>query len=133
MQPELLHEVREWLQRACDDLREAEHDLNAVPELVRGALLHCQQAAEKAFKAFLTAHQHPFRKTHNLGELGTEAIGCDATLAEIAERAVELTPYAWRFQYPGVPDEPAVDEAREALAREVYHAILARLPEEARP
>jgi HEPN domain-containing protein len=48
MQPEMAAEVREWLERAADDLREAEHDLTAVQPLVRGAVFHCQQAAEKA-------------------------------------------------------------------------------------
>jgi hypothetical protein len=38
MRPELLAEVREWLQRAMEDLREAEHDLVASdrPRALRG-------------------------------------------------------------------------------------------------
>ncbi|MBI4317304.1 MAG: HEPN domain-containing protein [Chloroflexi bacterium] len=48
MRPDVAAEVREWLERAADDLREAEHDLVAVPPLVRGTAFHSQQAAEKA-------------------------------------------------------------------------------------
>ena len=48
--PELVAETRAWLVRAVDDLREAEHDLTAAPPLLRGAVFHCQQAAEKAMK-----------------------------------------------------------------------------------
>ena len=52
--PVLLAEVHGWLQKAANDLRGAEIDLAAHPPLVEDALFHCQQAAEKAFKAFLT-------------------------------------------------------------------------------
>lgn len=135
MRPELLAEVREWVQRAMEDLREAEHDLVASPPLVRGAVFHCQQAAEKALKAFLTMHEEPFRKTHDLDELGTAAAAHDPSLTDVVDRTAELTPYAWRFRYPGTPAVPTMDEAREALtiAREVYEAVLARLPDEAHP
>jgi hypothetical protein len=52
----------------------------AEPALVRGAVFHAQQAAEKAWKAFLAAHERPFRKTHDLDELGSAAAEGDATL-----------------------------------------------------
>ncbi|MBV9280678.1 MAG: HEPN domain-containing protein, partial [Chloroflexi bacterium] len=128
-------EVREWLERAADDLREAEHDLGADPPLVRGAVFHSQQAAEKALKAFLAAHDRPFRKTHDLDEVGRAVTALDSTLATVVDRAKDLTPYAWRFRYPGAPVAPTEDETREALtlAREVHAAILTRLPEEVRP
>ena len=41
-----------------------------APPLPREALYHCQQAAEKALKGFLAFHDHPFRRTHDLRELG---------------------------------------------------------------
>lgn len=132
MGPEVEAEVREWLERASDDLREAEYDMTADPPLVRGAVFHAQQAAEKALKAFLTAHDHPFPKTHDMDELGRAVAALDSTLAPLVDRANDLTPYAWRFRYPGAPADPTTEEAREALslAREVYAAILDRLPEE---
>lgn len=135
MRPELLAEVREWLQRALDDLHEAEHNLTATPPLVRGAVFHCQQTAEKALKAYLTAEEQPFRKTHDLERLGTAVTTRDASLTDVVNRAADLTPYAWRFRYPGTPVSPTMAEGREALAlaREVYEAIQARLPEEVRP
>ena len=53
----------------------------------------------------------------------------------IARRAEPLTEYAWRFRYPGETVELPMKEAQEALAlaREVYDAIVVRLPEEASP
>jgi HEPN domain-containing protein len=135
MQPEVVAEVREWLERAADDLREAKHDLTAAPPLVRGAVFHCQQTAEKALKAFLSAHEYQFRRTHDLDELGIAVMALDSTLAVVVDRAKDLTPYAWRFRYPGAPLTPTEDEAHDALdlAQAVYDAILARLPEEVRP
>ena len=53
----------------------------------------------------------------------------------LIDQAVPLTEYAWKFRYPGEPQQPAPGEAEEALrsARQVYEAILARLPEEVLP
>jgi HEPN domain-containing protein len=34
------------------------------------ALFHCQQAAEKVLKAYLTWNGRTFPKTHSIGELG---------------------------------------------------------------
>ncbi len=67
--------------------------------------------------------------------LGNQALPIDASLSEEVERAVPLTQYAWRFRYPGDPEEPEPEEARHALnvARELHEAILARLPEEVHP
>src|ERR1035438_9020877 len=68
--PVLVSNTREWLLRAKEDLDNAQHDLKATPPFVRDALFHCRQAVEKAMKALLTWHDSPFRKTHNLEELG---------------------------------------------------------------
>ena len=133
--PALVQDTRAWLTRAYRDLQAAEHDMKATPPLLDDAVFHCQQAAEKVLKALLAWHDVPFRRTHDLTELGEACVKIDASLREVAERASPLTEYAWKFRYPGEPDEPSVAETREALvlAREVYAAILARLPEEVRP
>jgi hypothetical protein len=59
----------------------------------------------------------------------------DESLASFAERAEDLTQFAWVFRYPGALEEPSQQEAEEALAlaRAVYDTTLARLPEEVRP
>lgn len=59
-----------------------------------------QQAAEKALKAFLTWHDRPFGKTHNLVELGGQCVLLDATLEGVLAPAGALTEYAWKFRYP---------------------------------
>jgi hypothetical protein len=77
----------------------------------------------------------PFRRVHELDELGEQCVGIDSSLAELICRADALTKYAWRFRYPGAPYVPTLDEGRTAfnLAREVVDAILSRLPLEVRP
>ncbi len=132
---ELLAETRAWFARAAQDIRAGDIDLRVVPPLTADTVFHGQQAAEKAMKGFLTWHSQPFRKTHNLTEVGGLCADVDGSLEPLLRRAAVLADYAWKFRYPGDSDEPAREEAEEALATapEVYDAILARLPEEARP
>lgn len=127
--PVLWAETQAWLRKADSDLKTAAHCLKASPPLAEAAVFHCQQAAEKAFKGFLMWHNIHFRKTHSLEELGELCLDRDSTLKELVDRAVPLTEYAWKFRYPGKPEEPSLAEADEALviAKEVYQAILDRL------
>ncbi len=133
--PARVAETRGWLVRASSDVRAAEHELRATPPLLDDIVFHCQQVAEKSLKGLLTWHDRPFRKTHSIEELGEQCLQVDPTLKLLIDRAVPLTEYAWKFRYPGEPEEPSQQEAEEALAtaREVYAAVAARLPVEARP
>jgi HEPN domain-containing protein len=124
----LLDETHAWLGRA-------RRDLHSAALLIAGgayddALFHCQQAAEKAFKAFLAFHQRPFRKTHELGELIPECEAIDPTLRPALTEAKELTKYAWVFRYPGAPYEPDAAEAAGAFAtaEAVVREMEERLP-----
>ena len=130
MSPDKFAEMRGWLVKADDDLRGAELDLAASPPLSGDALFHCQQAVEKALKGFLTLHDRPFRKTHDLDELATECEQLDDSLVGILDRARDLTPFAWRFRYPGDDEPPPATEIVEALAlaRDVVEEIRLRLP-----
>jgi HEPN domain-containing protein len=132
---ELVAETRAWLAKAKMDLDAAAFELTAQPPFVADIVFHAQQAAEKALKGFLVWHSSPFRKTHNLEELGEQSLRFDPTLRSVVEKATPITRYAWKYRYPGDPDEPTRDEAETALgtAREVYSAILARLPADVRP
>src|SRR5262249_28597398 len=103
--------------------------------LLGDATFHCQQAVEKVFKGFLTWHDRPFRKTHDLVELGGQCVAIDATLEPLARQAVPLTEYAWRYRYPGEPAAPGLDEGLQALAvaTAVIAGVLERLPLDIRP
>jgi HEPN domain-containing protein len=131
----LAHNTRAWLQKSVADLRRAELLLSAEAPDVEDALFHCQQAAEKALKAFLTWHDQPFRKTHDLDALGQQCTAIDATLGQVLEGADALTEYAWAFRYPDSPPEPTRAEVQAAcrLANDIVAAVSLRLPQEARP
>jgi HEPN domain-containing protein len=131
-----LQDARAWLAKAALDLKAAAHEMTAPAEALWGdVMFHAQQAAEKSMKAFLAWHDVPFRKTHNLEELGQQCVSVDVALAPVSDQAAPLTEYAWKFRYPGEAAEPdrAEAEATLAAARSVYEAILARLPGAARP
>lgn len=85
-------------------------------------------------KAFLTWHDVPFRKTHDLGVLGGQCASVDGTLAEVLRGTVGMTEYAWKFRYPGELFEPPVDEvhAALALARAAVAEIESRIVAEAK-
>jgi len=135
MQPEKQAEVRSWLKKAAGDLRGADIDLAASPPFIEDMLFHCQQAAEKSMKGFLTAHDRVFRKTHDLDELASACEAVDPSLKEVLYPARDLTVFAWEFRYPGEAEVPSLEEARlfRAVAGEVYQSILDRLPQEAHP
>jgi len=128
-------EVQEWLAKAAIDLRGAQIDLAAEPPLWEDALFHCQQAVEKALKAFLAWHDVPFRKTHSIEEIGRACSVIDATLDAVVDEAAPLTEYAWAFRYPGAPIAPDLGEVLAALhvAERAVSAVVARLPASAVP
>ncbi len=137
MQPEDTRtaDARAWPAKTRQDVRRVEILLAATPADVEGALFHCQQAAERALKAFLTWHDVRFRRIHDLEEIGKQCVEVDQTLGSLMGRAETLSEYASRFRYPGAPYEPRMEEGQAALAlvREVTEAILIRLPREVRP
>ena len=135
MQPDKAAAVRGWLSRAANDLRAAHIDLDAEPPLIEDTLFHCQQAAEKTLKGYLTSHDKPFKKTHDLDELSRVCLEVDATLQDIVLPAIPLTVFAWEFRYPGDTLVPSMMEARDSvsIAESLYRAVLQRLPQPCHP
>jgi HEPN domain-containing protein len=132
MRPDKREEVRGWLEKADEDVRSAEADLAFDPPIHSDALFHCQQAVEKAMKAFLTAHDLMFRKTHDLDELAQSCLSLDPGLQTTLSACRKLTVYAWRSRYPGAWGDDLPDSPQDALAlaRAAYYAIADRLPRE---
>ena len=85
-------ETREWLAKAEDDLGSAR--VLIAGSRFAAALFHCQQAAEKSVKAFLTWNDRTFPKTHDLKELGEDCREIDAALSSLTSEAEVLTDYA---------------------------------------
>jgi HEPN domain-containing protein len=133
--PALAAEVRAWLSKAAKDLAAADYESRADPPFAEDIVFHSQQAVEKSLKALLSWHGLPFRKTHNLVELGEACSHIDQSLESLFRRAAPLTEYAWKFRYPGDPEDATAEEAAEALAtaREVFDTVLRYLPSDILP
>ena len=129
--PILLRNTAAWLRKARQDLERVERCLAPESPDVEDALFHCQQAAEKALKAFLTFHDQPFRKTHDLATVGKQCAIVDATLETLVDRLDDLSEYACIVIRPDFaePTPGEIEEARRA-AQEAIREILRRLPEE---
>lgn len=103
LDPQQVADTRAWLMKARNDLRAAETDLAASPPLLEDVLFHCQQAAEKAMKALLTWHDQPFRKTHDLVEIGGQCVEIDAELEPLLRHAAPLSEFAGNTAIPESP------------------------------
>lgn len=126
------HEVKQWLSKADHDLRSAARLM--LPTDVDGPLLdtavyHCQQAVEKALKAFLTAHGVVFPKIHLLSPLLEQCKDIESEFAQFDDAAELLTPFATEFRYPGDLMEPELADVSEAyvVAAAVVAFVVSRL------
>lgn len=121
-------ETRAWLDKAAEDIASC-RALTDSGHLAN-ALFFCQQAAEKSLKGFLTWHEQPFRRTHDLEELGEACRVIDNTLAALVTEADVLSDYAWKLRYPGAPYSPDKVEARTMLdiAERVFEGVRSRIP-----
>ena len=72
----------------------------------------------------------PFRKTHDLTELGEQCADVDVSLLQALKAASDLSDYAVEFRYVDAPHEPDEPEALAALATasHLFNEIRARLP-----
>lgn len=127
--------VKAWLVKAQNDLATA-RKLVREPEIILDtAIYHCQQAAEKAIKAFLVFHDQRFEKTHDLRLLIELALRYNERLSDLQSMAELLTPYATAYRYPGDVLDPSQEEFDEALssAESIYAFILSTLPTSIHP
>lgn len=127
--------TRQWLKVAADDLRLAELANQADPPMLSGVVYHCQQAFEKALKAFLVWHRQPVPRTHALPDLVILCDQIEPTFSTLAASAAQITPYGTAFRYPPIVVGPTDLDALEALdaARDVKAFVLARLPDAVHP
>ncbi len=100
--PDVVHVVQEWVQKAENDLKNAEHTLTLGDDdcPFDTVCFHAQQCVEKYLKSLLTWHGLSFPKTHDLTELLAlvpQTTPLDMTMDDLAE----LSPYAVESRYPG--------------------------------
>lgn len=114
--PSIVREVDSWLKKCSEDLRAAQVDLDATPPILGDCLFHCQQACEKVIKALLCCMQTPFRRVHDLNELGALAMQSFPELDSALDQIAHLSTYAVSTRYPSDEPEPEMHETIETLA-----------------
>ncbi len=135
MRPEPAAEARRWFRQAEHDLSDAEYSLAGHRHNLTCFL--CQQAAEKALKAFLYARGAEGVLGHSVADLASECGTLDDAFRALKPKAAPLDHYYVPTRYPnslpgGIPAEAfdEVDAQRAlALARDVLHLVKAKLAE----
>jgi HEPN domain-containing protein len=122
--------VRDWLDKAEQDLRACRHLLIGADDLGASAAFHAQQATEKYLKGFLVWHQMEFPKTHDIARLLELIESLDKPLAAALADASSLTPYGVDYRYPGDSADVSAAEAERCLklASDVREKVLDQIP-----
>ena len=119
-----------WLRKADSDLSNAALCLAAGTALDT-ACFHCQQAAEKALKAYLVANNEPFPFIHDLKRLLDCCVRVDSSFQTLESMATRLTPFAVLTRYDDEfwPDQTEVEEAL-GMARTIRAFVQDRFPDD---
>lgn len=121
--------ARQWMEKAENDLLNADNNLRSISIPFDTVCFHCQQAAEKLLKAFLAANdiRPPF--THDLLALCELAGSIDSGIFELRSYLVLLMPYAVEIRYPDDGPTASETDAREArdAAQQVREWVGSRL------
>ncbi len=128
MDQQLKQIVAQWLTKADNDLKTAEHGLKAEEPITDTICFHCQQAVEKYLKMFLVSRNNDPVITHNISILVARCTDYDSKFDQL-QRFDFLTSYAVSLRYPDDFYMPELEEAVEALAAasEVRKFIMVRL------
>ena len=108
-----------WIDLAKEDEKMAELALKA--KLYNQVCFHCQQGAEKLFKALLLKEKGKFPKIHSLTELLILASGVDKNLIRLKNDCLYLDQFYVPTRYPDAPlgslleGQPNKEDAKEAM------------------
>ena len=115
----------EWLLKAEHDLLSAQALSAEKHNLYDTAVYHTQQAAEKALKAFLVAHNKEIPKTHNVRLLLTQCCLIQDNLELLAQNVITVAPYDTLYRYPADSLSPSLQQTQAAIisASEILKTI----------
>jgi HEPN domain-containing protein len=84
--------AKAWMIKAWRDLETARRVAEGKPPFYDVAVYHCQQAAEKAVKAFLLHHGKTYEQTHDIEVAVDLASEIDPSFSKLSDAADALTP-----------------------------------------
>jgi HEPN domain-containing protein/predicted nucleotidyltransferase len=122
--------IREWLQKADNDLKNAVHTLKLGRDCPTDTVcFHAQQCIEKYLKALLVFQAIPFGKTHDLDVLMT-LLPVRRRPRLVRNDRRRITKYAAVIRYPLAGEDVSLAQARKevAIARRVRREIRRLLP-----
>jgi HEPN domain-containing protein len=117
----------QWVRKAEDDFAAAKRLAGSRPPVHDQVCFHCQQAAEKYFKALLQELGLAVPKFHDLDTLLALLLPHDATLSTLRRGLDRLTQYAVDYRYPGFRANARKARAALRLAERVRHELRQRL------
>lgn len=106
----------EWFRKGGSDLRSAEILIKDFQPPTDTICFHCQQAAEKYLKGYLTLNNIEFIKSHDLDYLLKLCIDNDRNFESFREIILILNKYGIEPRYPAdIPIYYSVEEAKKAI------------------
>ncbi len=124
--------VREWVDKAENDLRTASYTLTMPEDCPTDTVcFHVQQCVEKYSKALLTLRGTEYPQTHSIDIL-VSLLPPVSRPDLSADEQDRLTEYATVTRYPGNYEPISLTEAEEAveMAHRFRESIRKRLPED---
>jgi HEPN domain-containing protein len=96
-----MHEHEKWLLYALEDLNMAKLAILPNYMMVRSALYHAQQCAEKTLKAYIICRTKKLPpRTHDLSGLITVCATFDNDFIDLCKDAEDINPFSTATRYP---------------------------------
>lgn len=111
MNEETKNYIRQWIEKAGDDLIVIDKLTQFEVIATSAVCFHCQQVVEKYLKVFLIANGVEIRKTHNIEFLLAECEEFDPDFSLIDPK--DLNDFGVDIRYPGDIYTPSVEETLE--------------------
>jgi HEPN domain-containing protein len=93
-------DVKKWIRFAQADYEDALTLAGRFRPSIEGTCYHCQQSAEKIFKAYTIAKTNSRSKSHALEDLLDECVSHSADFDVLRDNCTELDPYTSLARYP---------------------------------
>jgi HEPN domain-containing protein len=124
-----MHGHEEWLRIAKEDLLAAKALVKV--ELFSAVVYHCQQSAEKSFKAYLVFKKQQAIKTHDLIKLLELCMMFNRDFQKRFDAADYINPFSSKFRYPTESEIPDLSEAELAVnhAENILRFVVKKISE----